>query len=102
MTETQLQSEIAKWLRARDVYVIVTRVLPGVPVGCPDIIGLYRNKWLTIEVKKSSKSPFRPGQHATLQRLRKDNGFVYVAYPENWDRIKDEILEQFFYYGNGE
>ncbi|MGI9028146.1 MAG: hypothetical protein ACR2FM_04910 [Candidatus Saccharimonadales bacterium] len=95
MTETPLQSKITKWLRSHDVYVLTTRVLPGVPVGCPDVIGLYENKWLAIEVKKGPKAPFRPGQKPTLQRLKKGNTFVYVANPENWDIIKDEIVAQF-------
>lgn len=95
MTETQLQSDIAKWLRVHGVYVITTRVLPGVPVGCPDIIGLYQNKWLVIEVKKAPKAPFRPGQQATLLQLKKGNTFVYVANPENWLIIKQELSAQF-------
>ena len=93
--EAKLQKKIIDWLKANGVYIIKTRVLPGVPVGCPDIIGLYQNKWLAIEVKRASNAPFRPGQKATLEHLKKDNQFVYVAYPENWDEIKYEIAKHF-------
>lgn len=75
--------------------MIKTRVAPGVPVGCPDIIALYGTKWLAIEVKADEKSKFQPGQQDTLQRLRKCNTFVYVAYPENWSSIKEQIVAQF-------
>lgn len=95
MTEAELQTQIIKWLKDRGCYVIKTRVLPGVPVGCPDIIALCGDKWLAIEVKKSAKAPFRPGQQATLQHLKKSNTFVYVAHPENWPIIRDEIVAQF-------
>lgn len=93
--EAKLQSKIIEWLKANDVYVIKTRVLPGVPVGCPDIIGLYADKWLVIEVKAKPNSPFRLGQQPTLQRLGKLNKFVYVANPESWPAIKNEIATQF-------
>lgn len=95
MNEKTLQSNIISWLKSNGVYIIKTRVLPGVPVGCPDIIGLYRDRWLVIEVKKSEKAPFRTGQQATLQHLKKDNRWVYVAYPENWELIKAELSAQF-------
>lgn len=95
MTEAKLQSNIISWLRANGVYVIKTRVLPGVPVGCPDIIGLYMDRWIAIEVKKGPNAPFRPGQQPTLQHLKKGNTFVYVAHPENWEIIKSEIVAQF-------
>lgn len=93
--EAKLQKKIIDWLKANGVYVIKTRVLPGVPVGCPDIIGLYRNKWLAIEVKAAANAKFRVGQQPTLQHLKKDNQFVYVANPENWDLVRDEIAAQF-------
>lgn len=101
MTEKQLQTEIVRWLKDREVYVIKTRVLPGVPVGCPDIIGLYEDRWLAIEVKKAPNAPFRPGQQATMQRLKKGNTYVYVANPANWPFIKDEIVAQFFSFLSG-
>lgn len=96
MSESKLQKKIIDWLKINEVYVIKTRVLPGVPAGCPDIIGLYRDKWIAIEVKASSTAKFQPGQKQTLQLLKKSNTFVYVCYPENWDLIRDEIVAQFF------
>ena len=93
--EAKLQAKIIEWLKANGVYVIKTRVLPGVPVGCPDIIGLYRDRWLAIEVKARENAPFRVGQQATLQHFRKHNKFVYVAHPDNWDLVRTEIAAQF-------
>lgn len=95
MTEAQLQSKIISWLKDNGCYVIKTRVLPGVPVGCPDIIALYKNRWMVIEVKARPNAPFRQGQKATLSYLRNGNQFVYVAHPENWDMVRDEIVAQF-------
>lgn len=93
--ESKLQKKIIEWLKANGVYIIKTRVLPGVPVGCPDIIGLYQDRWLAVEVKRAPNAPFRAGQQATLQHLKKHNKFVYVAHPENWELVKQEIASQF-------
>lgn len=93
--ESKLQSDIISWLKINGVYVIKVRAAPGVPVGCPDIIGLYRDKWLAIECKADEKATFQPGQKLTLQTMQKSNPFVYVAYPENWPIIKAELAANF-------
>lgn len=94
--EGKLQSEIISWLKINGVYVVKTKPGPGTPVGCPDIIGLYKDRWLAIEVKAGPKAPFQPGQKLTLQTLGAKNDFVFTAYPENWPDIKAELVELFF------
>lgn len=93
--EAKLQSDIISWLKINDCYVIKVRAAPGVPVGCPDIIALCRGKWLAIEVKADEHAKFQPGQKSTLQYLKSGNTFVYVAYPESWPMIKEEIVANF-------
>lgn len=93
--ESKLQSEIIKWLKINDCYVIKVRAAPGVPVGCPDIVALCQQKWAVIEVKASDTAKFQEGQKATLQRLKYGNEFVYVATPETWPQIKDELIAKF-------
>ena len=93
--ESKLQTEIVKWLKINDCYVIKTRPGAGTPVGCPDIIALCRQKWLAIEVKADEHAKFQPGQKTTLQHLKSGNTFVYVANPDNWPAIKAEIIADF-------
>lgn len=94
--EAKLQSEIIKWLKTQGAYVIKTRGGPGVPVGCPDILFVYGQQWGAIEVKASAKAPFRLGQKATLEHLKKWNTLVYVAYPGGWPQIKQELMVRIF------
>lgn len=94
--EKKLQSEITKWLRGAGAYVIKTKPGMGTPVGCPDVIALYKEKWCVIEVKASAKAPYRTGQQATLRHLSEWSPLVYTAYPENWPGIKAELLRVFF------
>lgn len=93
MTEAQLQTKIVAWLKAKGVYVIKTKPGPGVPVGCPDIIGLMPGGgWVALEVKASAKARFQALQKQTIEKL---NGMYYsvAVYPENWDTIKKELSE---------
>lgn len=94
--EAKLQTQILRWLKSKGAYVIKTKPGPGTPVGCPDIVFLYEGAWGVIEVKADAKSPFRPGQRATLDRLDDWSPFVYIAYPEIWPQIKDELTVTFF------
>ena len=93
--EAKLQSKIIKWLKSQGCYVLKTKPGAGIPRGCPDIIALYHDRYIAIEVKASATAPFQPGQLPTLSFLRKHNDFVYVAYPENWSIIQNEIASQF-------
>lgn len=94
--ESKLQAKIIDWLKANGVYVIKTRVLPGVPVGCPDIIGLYKDRWLVIEVKSSPTAKYRQNQAETLQKMREGgNRFVYRIDPEDWEEQKRVIATAF-------
>lgn len=94
--ESKLQTKIIKFLKDRGAYVIKTRVQPGTPVGCPDIIFLYEGAWGAIEVKASVRAPYRNGQEATLKHFESWTSFVYMAHPDNWETIKAELQHRFF------
>lgn len=94
--EGKLQSDIIKWLKSKGAYVLKTRPIPGIPVGCPDIIFLYEGAWAAIECKASRTAKYRPGQKATLARLGLWSPFVYVVYPQNWPSVKKDLIDRFF------
>lgn len=95
MTEAQLQSRIIRWLKDCGAYVVKTRPGMGTPVGCPDVLFFYGDRYGVIEVKRSLAASFRPGQQATLQRFRDWDAPAYVATPETWPVIRFQIVEQF-------
>ncbi len=86
-TEQRLQTKITTWLRANGFYVIKTSAIPGVPVGCPDIIALKNGYYVALEVKASKNAPKQPLQQFTIDLLGKD-GLAYFVYPENWPEIQ--------------
>jgi len=83
-------------LKEQGAYVIKTKPGMGTPVGCPDIVALFRDRWMVVECKASEAAPFRPGQWPTLVHLGEGNKYVYVVYPENWADQKLEMLTHFF------
>lgn len=94
--EAKLQRKIVLWLRSQGAYVIKNGAGPGVPVGCPDLTFFYRSKYGNIEVKAGLTSKFQPGQQYTLGILQRWNEHTYVAYPDNWPLIQQELLATFF------
>lgn len=96
MTEKQLQAKIIKWLKEKKFYVIKTRPGAGTPVGCPDIIAVFGDFWLAIEVKASDHAKFQPGQEITLELLRQHSDDVYVVHPDNWEDVQAKIDKHFF------
>ena len=41
---------------------IIVHMDPNEIQGIPDLLILYKNKWASLEGKKSSEEPFRPNQ----------------------------------------
>lgn len=94
--ESKLQTQIIRWLKDQGAYVIKPKPGPGVPVGCPDILFLFKNRWGAIECKADERAKMQPGQAATLDFLRGYNTFVYKVFPENWPEIKSLLSSCFF------
>lgn len=94
--EKKLQGEIIEYLERSGAYVLKTKPGGGIPVGCPDIIALYKDRYIAIEVKESSTASYQPGQKYTLRKLSEGNPYVFVAFPENWEAIRSKLQAFFF------
>lgn len=89
-SEQRLQSKIITWLKANGFYVIKTSAIPGVPVGCPDVIALKNGYYFALEIKGSKNAVKQPLQQYTIDLLSK-NGHAWFVWPENWLEIQEEI-----------
>lgn len=88
--ESQLQSDIVKYLRSKGCYVIKTKPGVGTPTGCPDVIFLLEGFWGVIEVKASPKAPYQSLQKETLEKLGAWS-FARRVDPTTWMEVKTEL-----------
>lgn len=62
--------------------------------GIPDLLVLYKNKWASLENKKSANAPKQPNQDYYVN-LMDGMSFSRFIYPENKDDVLDELQEFF-------
>ena len=62
--------------------------------GIPDLLVLYKNKWASLENKKSAKATKRPNRGYYVE-LMNNMSFSRFIFPENKDEVLNE-LKQFF------
>lgn len=96
--ETKLESEFQKVLidELEALYpgVIILKNDAQLRQGIPDLIVLYKNKWVMLEVKASRTSAHQPNQDWYID-VCDDMSFAAFIYPENKDRVFDEIQQTF-------
>lgn len=89
MRESEFQADLKKELKKRYPGCIITKLDSGVIQGIPDFLILYKNRWATLESKRSKTASRRPNQEYYVSKMN-DMSFSRFIYPEN----KDEVLEE--------
>ena len=87
MKESKFQSNLKKELKNMFPGCIVTKLDSGDIQGIPDLLILYKNKWATLENKKTTKAHRQPNQEYYVNKMN-DMSFSKFIYPEN----KEEVL----------
>lgn len=83
--------------RVPDSWWIKTQMLAT--VGVPDFLGCVNGLFVAIELKASEKEANRSQgtiQNYILFQINRSGGFATYMYPENADRVIDEICERAF------
>ena len=62
--------------------------------GIPDLIVLYKNKWVMLECKRSAKSKHQPNQDYYVGMLN-EMSYAAFIYPENKEQILYEMERLF-------
>ena len=94
MLENKFQSNLIKEIETRFPGCVVMKNDTSYRQGFPDITIFYKDKWASLEVKKSRAAHHRPNQDYWVSML---NAMSYAnfIYPENKEEILDEIQRTF-------
>lgn len=88
--ENEFQSKLKKELIERFPGCIVTKLDSGDIQGIPDLLILYKDKWATLENKRSAKAAKRPNQEYYVNKMN-EMSFSRFIYPENKNEILSEL-----------
>lgn len=94
MKENKFQHELIQDLKSLFPGCIVMKNDPSYIQGIPDLIVLYRDKWATLECKKSAGAEKQPNQDYYVECMDRMS-FSRFIYPENKEEILNELQQAF-------
>lgn len=90
MKESKFQSNLKKELKNMFPGCIVTKLDSGDIQGIPDLLILYKNKWATLENKRTAKAHKQPNQEYYVNKMN-DMSFSKFIYPENKEKVLTDL-----------
>ena len=94
MNESQFQSNLIKKLKVMFVGCVVMKTDPNYIQGIPDLLILYKNKWASLECKKSSTALHRPNQSYFVDMMNQMSFSRFIC-PENEEAVLNELQRTF-------
>ena len=90
MLESKFQANLIKKLKNLFPGCIVMKNDSSYIQGIPDLLVLYKDKWASLECKKSANARHQPNQDYYVKQM---NGMSYSSfiYPENEDEVINEL-----------
>ena len=92
--ERDFQSKLIKEIKKMFSVCIVLKNDSSYIQGIPDLLILYKNKWATLELKRSASAKRQPNQEYYVG-LMNDMSFSRFIYPENKEEVLNELREAF-------
>ncbi len=90
MLENKFQANLIKEIKQMFPGCIVMKNDASYIQGIPDLLVLYRDKWASLEVKKSANAKRQPNQQHYVG-LMNEMSFSRFISPENKDEILNEL-----------
>lgn len=94
MLERDFQKQLIKELKQLFPGSIVTKLDTSHIQGIPDILILYKNKWATLECKKTEGAKKRPNQEHYVKKMNAMS-FSRFIYPENKKEVLNDLQRAF-------
>ena len=94
LDEREYQKKLVKKLKDKFPGCYVIKNDAQLKQGIPDLLVLYSNKWVALEVKKSSTAGHRPNQDLHVERMN-EMSYASFIYPENEAQVFKDLEEVF-------
>ena len=92
--EKDFQSKLIKELKERFPGCIVMKTDPDYIQGIPDLLILHKNRWASLEVKRSANAKKRPNQDYYVGTMN-EMSFSRFIYPENKEEVLNDLQQTF-------
>jgi len=92
--EQKFQKNLKDEIKQRFPGCIVTKLDATSIQGIPDLLILYKNKWATLECKKSKDASKQPNQEYYVDQMDAMS-FSRFIYPENKNDVLNELTKLF-------
>lgn len=92
--ESEFQHSLKKELENLFPGCMVTKLDSSYIQGIPDLLILYKNKWATLENKRSEKATHQPNQDYYVEKMN-NMSFSRFIYPENKNDVVNELTNFF-------
>ena len=90
MKESDFQHDTIEEIEARLPGCFVLKNDSRYCQGVPDFLILYKDRWATLEFKKSKRARVRPNQPYYVE-LMNDMSFSAFIFPENKEEVLDDL-----------
>lgn len=94
MLENKYQATLIKKLKKLFPGCMVLKLDSAYIQGIPDLLVLFKNKWVTLEVKKSLNASHRPNQDYYVKKMAEMSYSTFIC-PENEEAVINEIQHIF-------
>lgn len=88
--ESDFQKSLIYEIKQRLPGAIVTKLDANQIQGIPDLLILYKDRWASLECKKSEKATHRPNQEYYVELMNKMS-FSSFIFPENRTEVLNEL-----------
>lgn len=90
MLENKFQANLIRELKNEFPECIVMKNDSSYIQGVPDLLVLHKDKWASLEVKRSSNASHQPNQDYYVNKMN-EMGFSRFIYPENKDNVITDL-----------
>lgn len=88
--ESRFQHELIEEIKLRFPGSLVVKLDPNYIQGIPDLLILYKNRWATLECKRSADAPARPNQPYYVELMNRMSFSAFI-FPENKEEVLDDM-----------